>query len=73
MSAVKYHCIVEGKFYNCVIAPMMLCGNYVQWCNNIKYLGVHLESSKRVRFDIGPCKRAFLLCLQLYLHIWYCC
>ena len=22
----KSHCIVVGKFYNCVIAPMMLCG-----------------------------------------------
>ena len=65
-----WHCIVVGKFYNRVIAPMMLCGNHVQWCNNIKYLGVHLETGKHVRFDIGPCKRAFYsACNSVFAHV----
>jgi len=71
----KSHCIVVGKFYNRVIATMM-CDNHVQWCNNIKYLGVHLETDKHVRFDIGPCKRAFYsaCCITLYSYtVAYCC
>ena len=38
----KSHCIIIGKFHNCAIASMTLCGNYVDWCNSIKYLGVYI-------------------------------
>ena len=39
----KSHCIAVGKIHNYVIKPMTLCGNYVEWCNSIKYLGVYLQ------------------------------
>lgn len=35
-SVSKSHCIVLGKFDNRVIAPMTLCGNYVEACDSIK-------------------------------------
>ena len=38
----KSHCIVIGKMYRKEIAPMKLCGNNVEWCENIKYLGVYI-------------------------------
>ena len=58
-NAIKSHCIVVGKLYNCVVKPMYLFGNNVEWCNSIKYLGIHLLSGKQVKFDINPCKRFF--------------
>ena len=36
-----------------------LCGNNVEWCESIKYLGVYLQSGKYVKFNINSTKRAF--------------
>jgi len=43
---------------------MSLCGNYVEWCETIKYLGVYLQGGSSVRFDVSPAKRA------LYIHLY---
>ena len=55
----KSHCIAIGKRRNSQITPMSLCGNPVEWCETIEYLGVYLESGSSVRFNVSPAKRAF--------------
>ena len=55
----KCHCIVIGKVYRKEIASMNLCGNNVEWCESIKYLGIYLQSGKYVTFNINFTKRAF--------------
>ena len=57
------------KKRNCQITPMSLCGNYVEWCETIKYLGVYLQGGSSVRFDVSPAKRAFYgVCNAIFLH-----
>lgn len=58
-NVLKSHCIAVGKLHKCIINPMTLCGNSVDWCSSIKYLGIHILGGKHVKFDINPCKRAF--------------
>jgi len=51
------------------IAPMNLCGNNVEWCKSIKYLGVYLQSGKCVKFNINATKRAFYAaCNSIFMH-----
>ena len=65
----KCHCIVFGKLFNTVISSMKLCGSSVEWCNAIKYLGVHLLSSRELKFDISHCRRAFYAaCNSIFTH-----
>ena len=62
----KCHCIAIGKkTRNSQITPMSLCGNPVEWCETIKYLGVYLQVGSSVRFDVSYAKRAFYAaCMQ---------
>jgi len=51
------------------ITPMSLCGNRVEWCETIKYLGVYLQGGSSVRFDVSYAKRAFYAaCDAIFLH-----
>jgi len=51
------------------IGPMNLCGNNVEWCESIKYLGVYLQSGKCVKFNINATKRAFYAaCNSIFMH-----
>ena len=34
----KCHCLVVGRTYKVKISPMVLGGQAIQWCENIKYL-----------------------------------
>ena len=48
---------------------MSLCGTQIEWCKSIKYIGVHLLSSKFVKFDINPTKRNFYAaCNSIFMH-----
>ena len=53
--------MVVGKLHNYDISSKTLCGNSIEWCNCIKYLGVYIQSGRHMKFDItgNPCKRAF--------------
>jgi len=47
---------------------MHLCGNPIEWCDSIKYLGVYLQRNSSVKFDINPIKRAFYgACNSIFL------
>jgi len=37
---------------------MVLGEQATEWCENIKYLGIHLVSGKSTKFDINPVKRS---------------
>ena len=54
----KYHCIVMGKTHKKYFSDAS-CKNLIHWCNNIKYLGVHLFSDKSVKFDFTQLKEVF--------------
>jgi len=48
---------------------MNLNGNDVIWCDTIKYLGVHLQSDRCVKFNISHTKRNFYAaCNTIFLH-----
>jgi len=48
---------------------MSLCGNPVEWCETIKYLGAYLQGGSSVRFDVSYAKRAFYAaCDAIFLH-----
>ena len=67
----KSHCISIGKMRNVEISAMNLCDNSVYWSKTIKYLGVHLQSGKALKFDINPTKRAFYMyaaCNSIFMH-----
>ena len=51
--------VLVGNLHSYDIASVILCGNYIELCDSIKYLGIHVQSAKRVRFDINHCKWAF--------------
>ena len=54
---------------NVEISGMILCDNSVDWSKTIKYLGVHLQSGKALKFDISPTKRAcFAACNSIFMH-----
>jgi len=54
---------------NVEISAMNLCNNSVDWSKTIKYLGVHLQSGKALKFDINPTKRAFYAaCNSIFMH-----
>jgi len=38
---------------------MHLGQNLIDWCKNIKYLGIRMCSDKSVKFDFNPVKRSF--------------
>ena len=47
---------------------MNLNDNDVIWCDTIKYLGVHLQSDRCVKFDIAHTKRNFYAaCNSIFL------
>jgi len=65
----KCHCTIIGKMYKAAIAPMLLNGQAVEWCDRIKYLGVHLANAKSVKFNINPMKRSFYAaCNSIFSH-----
>ena len=48
----KCHCVAVGK--RCSgISSMTLCGNSVEWCDAVKYLGVYLQGGRSLKFDIN--------------------
>jgi len=54
----KCHYVAVGK--RCSgINSMTLCGNSVEWCDAVKYLGVYLQGGRSLKFDINPAKRTF--------------
>ena len=48
--------------------PMNMGGNYVEWCESIKYIGVYLQSVTSIKFDINPTKRACYAACNTILH-----
>ena len=65
----KSHCIVIGKKSAGDITSMHLCGNPIEWCDCIKYLGVYLQRNSSVKFYINPIKWAFYgACNSIFLH-----
>ena len=54
----KSHCIVFGKLYRKRISDMSLSEKLVQWFDN-------LVSSKGIKFNIDPFKRAFYVACNL--------
>jgi len=68
-NAEKCHCVAVGK--RCSgINSMTLCGNSVEWCDAVKFLGVYLQGGRSLKFDINPAKRTFLCCLQFNILKW---
>ena len=55
----KSHCLSLGKLAHVDIDPMLFDNQSVAWCHAIKYLGVHLLSSRGLSFDIASIKRVF--------------
>ena len=51
-SAEKLHCIITCKKSASDVSLMNLCGNPVEWCESIKYLGVHLQRGSSIKFDM---------------------
>jgi hypothetical protein len=86
-NTMKCHCIAFGKNSALKIDPMNIGSSQIDWCRNIKYLGVYIVAGKRLSFDIDPVKRAFYTAcncvfsqsgradeiLQLTLQETYCC
>jgi len=65
----KSHCIVIGKRSAGDITSVPPCGNPIEWCDSIKYLGVYLQHNNSVKFDINPIKRAFYgACNSIFLY-----
>jgi len=65
----KCHCIDVGKTYKAKISPMLLGGHIIEWCEHIKYLGIHFVSGKHIKFDINPVKRSFYAaCNSVFSH-----
>jgi len=50
----KSYCIVIGTKRTSQITPMSLCGNPVEWCETIKYLGVYLQGDRQVS-ELNAC------------------
>jgi len=68
-NVTKSQCLVIGKMCKSEIMPMNLNGNNVIWCDTIKYLGVHLQSDRCVKFNISHTKRNFYAaCNSIFLH-----
>ena len=55
----KCHCITFGKNASSVSECMSIGSFEIEWCTNIKYLGVYIVSGKRLAFDVDPVKRSF--------------
>jgi len=51
------------------VSPMLLGGNKIEWCEHVRYLGVHLLRSKSVKFDISLIKRFFYAACNSYFLI----
>ena len=63
----KSHCIVIGKKSTGDITSMHLCGNPIERCDCIKYLGVYLQRNSSVKFN--PIKTAFYgACNSIFLY-----
>jgi len=64
----KCHCVAVGK--RCSgINSMTLCGNSIEWCDAVKYLGVYLQGGRSLKFDINPAKRTFYAaCNSIFLN-----
>jgi len=68
-NVTKSQCVVIGKMCKSEIMPMNLNGNDVIWCDTIKYLGVHLQSDRCVKFNNSHTKRNFYVaCNSIFLH-----
>jgi len=65
----KCHCLTVGKLSKVNISPMLLRGNKIEWCEDVRYLGVYLMGSKSVKFDISPIKRSFYAACNSYFLI----
>jgi len=61
----KCHCLVVGKLHKFAISPVILAGQEIKWCDQIKYLGIYLERGRAVKFDVNPLEKIFLCCPQL--------
>ena len=82
----KSHCIAFGKSAKKCIGAMHLGPGDIDWCNSVKYLGVHTVSGKSISFDMDPVRRSFFSAfkcifsnnssaseiVQLTLHESYC-
>jgi len=78
-NVAKSQCVVIGKMCKSEIMPMNLNGNDVLWCDTIKYLGVHLQSDRCVKFNISHTKRISMrrvtqfFYIVMALMILHCC
>jgi len=56
--------------YRKEIASMNLCGNNVEWCESIKYLGVYLyKVASMLSLILTPPKERFMLHVILFFFI----
>ena len=69
---VHCNCLVIGRTHKANISPMVLGGQAIQWCENIKYLGIYVVSGKSVKFDINPVKSSFYAACN-YIFAWSWC
>jgi len=69
-NAEKSHCTTNGKKSAGDVSLMNLCGNpRFDWCESIKYLGVHLQRGSSIKSDINATKGAFYAaCNTIFLH-----
>jgi hypothetical protein len=58
-NVMKSHCIAFGKSANLCMESLNIGTGCIEWCDSIKYLGMHIVSSKNIAFDINPIRRAF--------------
>ena len=58
-NVTKSQCVVIGKMCKSELMPMNLNCNDVIWCDTIKYLCVHLQSDRCVKFNISHTKINF--------------
>jgi hypothetical protein len=57
----KCHCLCLGGYHKFSFAPMNLGLNKIDWCAQVTYLGVVINTGKSISFDITQTKRHFFI------------
>jgi len=64
---IKSHCLAIGKFDSFHLPPVSLYSCHIPWVSMVKYLRVHVVSSRKLSFDITEIKQAFFAaCNTIY-------
>ena len=50
------------------ISPMILAGQDIKWCDQIKYLVIYVARGRALKFDVNPLKRSFYVPVTHYFR-----